>query len=266
MEDKNYLQLLRRAVQRESRKLPKLQKAVSEGDVEGIHDFRVALRRIRSALRLIEGDSDAKKIRKRAKDFASAVGAARDLDVLIQRKGLPDAWVLTLRLERESALAMAAQTLEGKQFRKWRRRLKAWLADDKADTPAIPYDLKSTVKSQAEAVLQLKDANNDEALHQLRISVKRLRYTMEFFKGDLSPDLKRSIPRLAKVQDELGVYNDVGVAMGKLATAIELAEDLEMAGDLATYHEKLMKQKERMRPERSAAKAIKLAEAIDASA
>jgi CHAD domain-containing protein len=51
-----------------------------------------------------------------------------------------------------------------------------------------------------------------ERLHALRISCKRLRYTMEFFEEVLGPDAKGAIREIVEVQDHLGDLQDAVVA------------------------------------------------------
>jgi CHAD domain-containing protein len=264
--DKNYLQVLRGSVKRELRRLTQFEGPVKAGEVEGVHDFRVALRRIRSALRLLEGDSEAKRIRKRASEFAADVGAMRDLDVLMLRRGLPDEWLLVLRLERQKALAVASDSLDSKRFRRWKRRVRDWLDDNAGDSPSVSDCLGPTLEANANGVLKHREVTDEKQFHELRIAVKRLRYTMEFFKRDLPPGLQPLIPRLSKVQDRLGEFHDVEVAIAKVTLAQQIAKDLDVANSLTSYLKVLHREKGRMKPEKAASIAIEAAEEISAAA
>src|SRR5207253_1666114 len=70
-------------------------------DVEALHDFRVALRRVRSALRSFRselGDAVPKKLQRRLRDVTRATGAARDAEVQL-------GWVRSHRAELGRRLA-----------------------------------------------------------------------------------------------------------------------------------------------------------------
>ena len=58
----------------------------------------------------------------------------------------------------------------------------------------------------------------DEALHRLRISLKKLRYATEFFSALYSEDrTKAYLKSLRQLQDDLGYLNDVAVAETKFS-------------------------------------------------
>ena len=57
-----------------------------DGDPEGLHQMRVATRRLRAALRLFEQvvPTDAEALRAELKWLATSLGAVRDLDVQLE--------------------------------------------------------------------------------------------------------------------------------------------------------------------------------------
>ncbi|PID72939.1 MAG: metal-binding protein, partial [Desulfobacterales bacterium] len=58
----------------------------------------------------------------------------------------------------------------------------------------------------------IDDSTEDEIVHQLRISCKKLRYLMEFLTPLFpSAEMKGLIKRLKKLQDNLGKFNDFSV-------------------------------------------------------
>jgi CHAD domain-containing protein len=58
----------------------------------------------------------------------------------------------------------------------------------------------------------------DEALHALRIDCKKLRYLMEFFSSLFPPKkMRQLIGQLKKLQDNLGIFNDMSVQTRYLA-------------------------------------------------
>jgi CHAD domain-containing protein len=108
------------------------------GDIERVHDMRVATRRLRAALEVFEDCFPAKGWRralKRVKELADLLGERRDRDVAIEYfAGLsgevqgPDADRLAaliddLREEQHEANERLAPAVEEKRLRKLRRRL-----------------------------------------------------------------------------------------------------------------------------------------------
>jgi CHAD domain-containing protein len=63
-------------------------RAMDTGDIEGVHDMRVATRRLRAAMEIFAPCFPKKRHRKalrEVKDLADLLGARRDPDVMIQR-------------------------------------------------------------------------------------------------------------------------------------------------------------------------------------
>ena len=52
-----------------------------------------------------------------------------------------------------------------------------------------------------------------ETIHQLRIAAKWLRYTLEFFREALGPEVDQLIPRVVALQDHLGWLHDADVTI-----------------------------------------------------
>lgn len=105
-------------------------------DPDAIHDLRVATRRLRAALRHLEPcfrAEEARGLRATARQLASLLGEARDLDILMKnlardaaRPGSPFAGLVArLRAQREDKLRRAlpeASRLRG-QLPGWKERL-----------------------------------------------------------------------------------------------------------------------------------------------
>src|SRR5204862_177143 len=108
-------------------------------DAEALHDFRVALRRLRSVLRSFRselGDAVPKKLQRQLRDVTRATGAARDAEVQLGwvrshraelgrrlPPGLP--WLLArLAQQQDEAYADIRRTVPG-EFRQLARRLHA---------------------------------------------------------------------------------------------------------------------------------------------
>jgi triphosphatase len=224
--------------------------AAAEGaEPEAVHQMRVALRRLRSAWQLFRDAVacpalDAAKPALRA--LARHLGPARDWDVFTTTTlpavaaSLPDEGALRRlgaaagRRRRESHAALR-RYLASADFREVTIRLAAlaalrpWesaaasAAEEQAAALAQPLAdfaahalarRRARVEETDEAVANL----GREELHELRIHLKRLRYTAEFFAPLYPPrPARRFIRRLARLQDRLGQINDQAVAEGLLA-------------------------------------------------
>jgi triphosphatase len=218
--------------------------AAAEGtEPEAVHQMRVGLRRLRSAWQLF-GDAvacpavDAAMPALRA--LGRNLGPARDWDVFATTTlaavagGLPEERALqrlraaAARRRRES-YASLRQYLAGAGFREITIRLAALAALRPWEAAAAGAEEQSAVLAQpladfAAHALGRRLGRAEEAgetlatltgaeLHALRIRLKRLRYTAEFF-APLYPAraARRFIRRLARLQDRLGRLNDATVA------------------------------------------------------
>lgn len=209
-------------------------------DAKALHDFRVALRRLRSVLRAYRGvldDSVSPKIRRRLSCMARLSGANRDAEVRIQwigerRESIQGAgnpglaWVeqqlrrerraggRNLRRELDLHFAATTATLQ-------RRLMHYRVMLGPRENPALPstrelmsstlLDLIGTQRERLDAPRRVGDVR---ALHQARIASKRLRYALEplaedgFASRRLARSAGAAIARLSSLQDELGTIND----------------------------------------------------------
>jgi len=176
-----------------------LDAAVTDSDVEGVHQVRVATRRIASWLELAGRKSlrdDLRWLRRRA-------GALRDLDVLLARGDTPAAlrrkWV-TARIKAHRELSAAGRSARV-----------AGLLESLAIMPPISMqDARARIPVIRGMVLRrgerfCDDPANTEALHRLRRGARRLRYALEWVGEDVKP--------LRRLQDVLGAANDAVVAL-----------------------------------------------------
>jgi CHAD domain-containing protein len=215
-------------------------------DAEALHDFRVGLRRLRSATRAYRPHLKTgapKRLRRRLRTLAAATNAGRDAEVLLawlrdQAEGLPARervgwrW-LVARLEQELEDAAAALERIAARFAKLERRLRRRLASYRlkvelneeggvttgATFGAIAAD---AIRDQAEDLARRLDdgpeSGDPVAVHAARISAKRLRYLLE--PVDVGGPV---VQRLKALQDLLGELNDAHVASRRLADAVEAA-------------------------------------------
>ncbi|QGM97107.1 CHAD domain-containing protein [Methylocystis parvus] len=205
---------------------------------ESVHQMRVALRRLRAAIGLFKKALSGPSIdagRARAKEIASVLGRARNWDVFHDMlQGAPsDA------LAREASYHVLLDALEfnrSKAYRSARETLadagtSAFLADfrkavaerDWTAAPGMtdegsarPFAREALTKLRKRVLKKSKGlaARAPEERHQLRIALKKARYGAEFFESLFShvEDAEDFSLALAKMQDGLGVYNDMEMA------------------------------------------------------
>lgn len=217
---------------------------VEAREIEGLHQMRVGFRRLRVAFTSF-GDAfrndELNKLKDRAKRMGEHLGPARDLDVFMEdllepaakANGAVESFEL-LRLRandsRRIAWDFAVTHVLSQPFADFMIDLNAaiehriWLdgAKDECvfDKPAqhIASDiLGHRLKAAKKCAKSLGDAS-DEQIHHLRIALKKLRYTGEFFAPLFDEDdVSAFAQRLSKMQDSLGAVHDVMVARATLA-------------------------------------------------
>ena len=216
-------------------------------DTEFLHDFRVAVRRTRSALTQIKRIFPVGPTERFKKEFAWLTGLtspSRDLDVLLLKLGdytvqLPEQSRETLKPLAEIIQARCKQEHQklsrGLASKRFERLLKSWEhflaepppATSKGASPILVVASKR-IRTACNRVLTQGDrthaATAPETLHQLRIECKKLRYLLEFFRSLYPEDeMSRLIEALKDLQDNLGDFNDFAVHKGMLE---DFARDL----------------------------------------
>ncbi|MBT8371362.1 MAG: CHAD domain-containing protein, partial [Deltaproteobacteria bacterium] len=207
-------------------------------DTEFVHDYRVAIRRTRSALGQIQYVFPAKTTDRFKKDFAfvgKLSNDLRDLDVYLLNEAtykamLPpvlrddiDPLFDHLRKKRSKAFQKVISGLKSNKYEKILKDWEAFLNKPRQDggtapnagLPIIDLACKRIYKKYRNVVKAgnpILENAEDEMLHVLRIHCKKLRYLMEFF-SSLFPRKKINvlIDQLKKLQDNLGDFNDLCV-------------------------------------------------------
>ena len=204
-------------------------------DTEFLHDYRVAIRRTRSALGQIKSVFSPEITRRFRKDFAfvgKLTNQLRDLDVfLLNEVNLKAMLPAVLRNDieilfnflREKRSNVFQKVLIGLDSQKYKRTLQDWEmflnvpgqdipTASNADLPIIELARNIIYKKYLRSVRDgnlILENTKDEMLHLLRIECKKLRYLLEFF-SSLFPHKKIDfmIEQLKKLQDNLGEFND----------------------------------------------------------
>jgi inorganic triphosphatase YgiF len=214
---------------------------LQEGDKEGIHQMRVALRRLRAAQHLfhpvipIEASGP---LSEEIKWLNDELAAARDWDVLVtetvepllQRGALDDTLAELERAAQTYAarsFARACEALRSVRYTRLLLGLGRWLVcrawreglgtepQQRLSLPLVRFaaetlePLHRKVHKLGRRLTQL----TPEQRHRLRIRVKRLRYAGEYI-AELYPSkrLRRYLAQLSKLQSALGALNDAAVA------------------------------------------------------
>lgn len=219
------------------------QSAAEDGyDPDGLHQYRVALRRLRSALRLMRSiaqSSRMKSFEDDAKWLMSNIGGARDWDVFatetlprISRSCSPvegfDALASAADEHRRRAHGRAKKAIVASRTGQFQIALRLWIeqAGWRADvTPesrrllagsARGYIAKAVRKFHREVLKRGRGFNNlsPEDRHKVRLALKKLRNVAGFLPSSLgrkkfSHQYER---RLARLQEKLGRYNDMLIA------------------------------------------------------
>ena len=199
----------------------------TQQDPEFVHQARVALRRMRSALKLfapILPEDFVIAYGDVWKTLATALGEARNWDVFVAETLPPLAEIFPdlrdierLRAEGRRRAKKAHQAVESlfasKEYCQVILSFTALLLalPDHAETTLDEFArqrLDRHAKKSRQLAYRLDQLNADDR-HNLRIQLKKLRYTLEFF-APLMPRqrFKPYVAVLAQLQDELGLIND----------------------------------------------------------
>lgn len=221
------------------------QGAIASDDPEYIHQMRVAMRRLRAALRLFDPllpPDFATPIITPLRQLMGLLGQARDLDVLLAEiaepvlQALPDeprlaalvgiiterrfdrrrAAVDFMRSPRFGAIVLAVLETLHAQSRQVGPGATAPQPAGGAVAPTLDRFAADRLRRLRKKVLGLAaqaSIDSPASLHALRIGIKRLRYAIEFFAPLAGPkSLQRMLAHLASLQDTLGQINDLANA------------------------------------------------------
>ncbi|MDO8834456.1 MAG: CHAD domain-containing protein [Vicinamibacterales bacterium] len=207
------------------------------GNVEAVHQARVASRRLREFLPLLapapDNDRGVRTLRRQVRRVTRALGPVRELDVaMLTLDGLAAARPVekdaiafvraTLERARAEAAAQMEAVLTGAAF----DRIRAGVVEAAAAfaSPAarrtLALSLAVRVASRAaaagRAVGDTGTVFAPDRLHRARIALKKCRYTMELAQDCGGVRLSGSLRRLKEVQDILGTLHDHDVLAARI--------------------------------------------------
>jgi CHAD domain-containing protein len=224
------------------------QAAVIGGDMSGIHQMRVATRRLRSALKLFRpviASPEAAWIEGELKWLGTELGRARDWDVLATNTlpaiangvtGAVDAIVPAIRGQRRAAHKTAAQTILGARYTTVVLVFGLWVEEDRWHEALDPsarrrliepfVDLAGDILDHAMKKVGKRGRHISRAdaqgRHQLRKALKGLRYATDFL-GPLYPTKRTKHYKqvLSDLQDCLGQLNDYAAAVHLIGDVVD---------------------------------------------
>jgi CHAD domain-containing protein len=207
---------------------------------DDVHRMRIAMRRLRVALRLFRRmlPREAKEFRKGLRAFARALSDTRDLDVhadvfrtyaqTVPAESLADlgGYELHLRRERTEARARMVERFSDDRYDELLDSFGALLEDAPSPGAArrwhsfkVSDGVDKYLKKSLKRVLKLGRKVGDEAhakdLHRLRIRAKRLRYELEFF-AFAYKSLDKAALEAKALQDLLGEHQDACTASQRI--------------------------------------------------
>jgi triphosphatase len=209
---------------------------------EAVHQVRVAVRRLRSALtafRTILPTAQRRRINHDLRWIAHQLGTAREWDVFnddvltavearLREERVVTAFSDAARTARADAYGTVMKTIGSARYTEALLGFEAWLEGGEwlaalgkdRDAPARDF-ARNALKKLHRRLHKLGDriAELEEAdLHELRIRAKKLRYAAEFFRSLFpSRQAKLFIKALADIQDRLGSLNDGAMVKHRLA-------------------------------------------------
>jgi CHAD domain-containing protein/inorganic triphosphatase YgiF len=225
-------------------------------DIEAVHDMRVAVRRMKAAVKVFEAHIDSGKLEpylKGLKRTLRALGEVRDLDVFKEKaekylETLPsghehdlDPLFTILSEEREKARGSLLDYLHSEKYSRFKKDFSDALSSPETlilqttskNCDALPHRIMDVLPSILYSHLADIYAYSEwveglylpvNRIHRLRIAAKGLRYTLEFFESVLEDDAKIMIKELKILQDHLGDLHDSIIAVDLLNSFLKTGE------------------------------------------
>jgi CHAD domain-containing protein len=224
------LPALSRSVRRQTDVFARWLALARAGDEKGVHQARVATRRLREALPVLTtaGAREARALRRDIRRLTRALGPVRELDVargVLQQVAQRHQWPPTstarvdqhfarLRSRRMEALLDEADRLDAAALP---ARIDQVLATVDASAPraaAVVFlvpRLRRRARTLARAVAAAGTLYAVQPLHDVRLAVKKLRYLLELGAAVTGAAVAADIRHLKRVQTHLGRLHDLHV-------------------------------------------------------
>ncbi len=224
--------------------------AALAGDAEGVHQMRVALRRLRATLGLFKTlipEAQRMQATGEMKWLAGALGAARNWDIFAELaaplgQALPEdrdvaALLRAAGAERERAYGALRAAMASTRYTELVLRLMEWVELRfwrQQQVSEVSVLLLAPLGDLADGLIEKRykkarklakrfDTLDAPGRHRLRIALKKLRYGVDSFEPIYAGNgVARLVKRVSRLQGDLGLVND-------LATAETLMQELPAA-------------------------------------
>jgi CHAD domain-containing protein len=242
-----------RLLQRRARALRRQLAAAVAGKDTGVHQARVASRRLREALPVLtQGLHHTKKSKaqRKIRRLTQALGTVRELDVtlrlideLADRPGIPRAALTDVRAqvieEREKRRVVMLERIAKVSMHKLSRRLREVAAAIASPTPghawraALATRIVRRARRLEKAIDQAGQIYAPEALHVVRIAAKKLRYALEIADESGAAPCAAAVHAIKRVQDTLGRLHDLQVLQHHVADVAAMPRPRRATPDAA---------------------------------
>ena len=226
-----------RLLERRARALRRHLSAAIAGTDVGVHQARVASRRLREAVPVLTAGlqhTHSGKAQKKIRRLTQALGTVRELDVtlhlideLAERSGVPRAALAEVRAlvieDRERRRVVMLERLESVNQPKLASRLQGvrqalvrpaaghrWRA-------ALAQRIAKRARRLNKAIEQAGQIYAPEPLHQVRIAAKKLRYSLEIADESGVAPCSATLKVIKRVQDALGRLHDLQILQHHVA-------------------------------------------------
>ena len=208
--------------------------------LEGVHQMRIATRRMRAALRVFAGvlpGTGAPALAREAGWLCDVLGAVRDLDVHLMRiRDYRDvlhsghhaalaSYEARLRDDLRRARRCLASAMDSRRYAHFLSSFRTLQAEMEAygspDGPSIRTFAGDWVPDRLARVRRagrkITPGSPPERYHRLRIRIKKLRYALEILQGPYGRAISGAAGTLKKLQGRLGDHQDASLAQEELA-------------------------------------------------
>ena len=226
-----------RLLDRRSRALKRQLSAAIAGKDVGVHQARVASRRLREALPVLTQGlhhTKAGKARRKIRRLTEALGTVRELDVslhlideIVERPSIPRAALADVRAqvieERERRRGVMLKRLGEVDTGKLAQRLasvrKALVEAPSAHgwRAALAVRIARRARRLAKAIEGAGQVYAPESLHLVRIAAKKLRYALEIADESGAVPCPGAVRAIKRVQDALGRLHDLQILLHHVA-------------------------------------------------
>jgi CHAD domain-containing protein len=227
-----------------------VRRVLKDGDELAVHDLRVTIRRTRTLLEIgreVFGSFHADEVSRALTELQRATGTLRDEEVLLQIvSSLPlhttdlSAWI-AVRKRREARLRAEVRRLVRRdglaQGRALLTALLTFRVKASRDKRLVKFARRAVESAQREVERRGVASDHPRALHRLRVSYKRLRYTTDTFSDVLPPELGSTVARTAAgFQRRIGDVHDVDVVIANVRRSRALYDPARQALLAALSH------------------------------